>query len=78
MSGDPELFYNVWEMILSRQPEVIRNIFNSLDDEEKNTVLDHLKKMESESGWHPEQRESARAALEAILDTGNNESGQSL
>jgi hypothetical protein len=74
MSVDPEKFFNVWEMILSRQPEIIKKIFDSLDDEEKNSVMDHLLKMKSGSGWQPGQRESARTALDAILNTGHNKS----
>lgn len=68
MNGNLENFNNVWEMILSRQSEVIRQAFNRLDEEEQNTVLEHLQRMQSESGWQPSQRESAQAALEAILD----------
>ena len=72
MNADNENFYNIWEMILSRQSEVVRQAFNSLDEGEQNAVLEHLQRMQSESGWQPSQRESAQAALEAILDAGDD------
>ena len=72
MNADNENFYNIWEMILSRQSEVVRQAFNGLDEGEQKAVLEHLQRMQSESGWQPSQRESAQAALEAILDVGDD------
>ena len=74
MNADHDNFYNIWEMILSRQSEVVRQTFSSLDEEEQNAVLEHLQRMQSEPGWQPSQRESAQAALEAILDRGEERS----
>jgi hypothetical protein len=68
MNSDLEPYLNIWEMLLSRRPGVIRKTFDTLDTEEQHAVLDHLRRMVSESGWQPEQRESARAALEAIRE----------
>lgn len=70
MNGDQKTSYNIWEMLLSRQPEVIKQAFNSLDNEEQKAVLDHLHRMRSEDGWQPGQRESARVALDVISGTG--------
>jgi hypothetical protein len=50
MNSDHENFYNIWELILSRQSKLISQAFKSLDAEEQQAVLDHLKRMRSESG----------------------------
>jgi hypothetical protein len=68
MDDDQKTYLNIWEMLLSRQPEVINKAFDSLDSKEQKAVLDHLGRMMSTSGWQPEQRESARAALEVISE----------
>ena len=57
-----------WAEILSRQPERIRSAFSPLSGEEKEAVLDHLKRMTRETGWHPEQVYSATIALHALDD----------
>lgn len=56
----------LWDGLLSREPVKILKAFNTLSLDEKETVLDHIKKMADEPGWHLEQRNSARAAL-AVL-----------
>ena len=58
----------LWNNILSRKPERIRETFLSLNMQEKITVRAHLIKMTTEDGWQPAQIESARTALEAIKD----------
>jgi hypothetical protein len=60
---DPE---TLWESLLSRQPEQVRAAFNSLDPGGQKLVLEHLQRMTGEDGWHPEQRLSAQAALDAL------------
>ncbi|KPL84271.1 hypothetical protein SE15_03780 [Thermanaerothrix daxensis] len=62
-SFDPETF---WEAILSRDPQQIRATFAPLDRESQMAVMQHLFRMATEPGWHPEQRLSARKALEAL------------
>lgn len=57
---------HIWESLLSRQPAKIRAAYNALDEDSQGVVLNHLRRMAAEDGWHPEQRKSARAALEAI------------
>lgn len=55
-----------WENLLSRNPTRIQSAFLSLDPTSKQVVIAHLQKMATDPGWHPEQVESARAALETI------------
>ena len=45
----------VWDGLLSRLPEQVQASYASLDEMEKKAVLDHLDKIESQLGWHPEQ-----------------------
>jgi hypothetical protein len=56
----------VWEQLLSRNPERIRKAYSELDPKSQKSVLEHLKKMVIEEGWHPAQRASAQAALQAL------------
>jgi hypothetical protein len=57
----------LWEDLLSRQPHRIQAAFASLNPSNQETVLAHLKRMVDEAGWQPEQRISARAALDELL-----------
>lgn len=69
MSEDPTLFPNIenlWDALLSRQAEQVQTAFRSLDGEQQQAVYAHLQRMASETGWHPEQRLSAQAALDAL------------
>jgi hypothetical protein len=59
-------FSAIWERLLSREAELVRNTFNELSPGEQQAVITHLRRMASEPGWHSEQRLSARSALEAI------------
>ena len=61
-------FGDIWGMLLSRQPDEIEQVYANLDADQRDAVLDHLHKMATESGWQPEQRISAQAALDAIKD----------
>ncbi len=65
MSDPIEMF---WEEILSRQRDRILIAFRSLSEDEKAAVLNHLKGMTSEPGWHPEQIRSASTALDVLND----------
>ena len=56
----------MWDAILSRESERIRQAFSALDDSSRAVVRQHLRKMVGEAGWHPEQIKSARAALKAL------------
>jgi len=66
MDSTPEQLEVLWNDLLSRQVKLVREAFNSLDPSSQRIVLLHLKRMESESGWQPEQRTSAKAALSAL------------
>jgi hypothetical protein len=57
---------SVWDFLLSREPEQICRAFSSLDDGEKLFVLEHLRRMQTEPGWYPQQRQSAIDALKAL------------
>jgi len=70
--GDYEPYLEkTWNAILSRDKAQIIRAFNALDQESRQAVVNHLQKMSSESGWHPEQAKSARSALQAIFDEEN-------
>ena len=68
MHVEQDRFESIWETLLSREPDRIVTVFESLSPAEREAVLVHLEKMVSESGWQPGQRLSAQAALDAILD----------
>lgn len=68
----------LWELLLSRRPEEIRSAFNRLTRQEQAAVTAHLQRMATESGWHPEQRRSALAALAALTDQPQNDEGSSM
>jgi len=62
----PGAVEQLWDNLLSRQHKLVRAAFESLGEDEQVAVLAHLRKMTSEPDWHPEQRASAMAALEAL------------
>lgn len=55
-----------WDAILSRDKDAIQHGFDALDDESQKAVLQHLRKMATEVGWHPEQVRSAQIALRSL------------
>lgn len=57
---------HLWDRLLSRQPEQVREAFSELSAPDQQTVLTHLQRMAGEPGWHPEQRASALVALNAL------------
>ncbi len=56
----------LWDDLLSRQPERVRAAYASLNVHERKVVLEHIERMAREAGWQPEQRLSAKIALEAL------------
>jgi hypothetical protein len=56
----------LWDALLSRDVQRIRSVYNSLDVEDRQSILAHINRMVNEPGWQKEQRISARAALEAL------------
>lgn len=65
-----EFLEQLWDRILSREPEQIRQAFGELLAADQAVVLGHLEKMVSEDGWHAEQVISARLALETLQQGG--------
>jgi hypothetical protein len=66
MNQDQQPMENVWDKLLSRDTKQVLEIFATLDEIEQQAVLDHLRRMVQEPGWHPEQRLSAQTALKAL------------
>jgi hypothetical protein len=60
----------LWDQLLSRQPDQIVAAYLRLAVAEQAYVVRHLERMAAEPGWYPEQRLSAQAALAAIKDSG--------
>jgi hypothetical protein len=65
-NDDADDLETLWDRLLSREPEQIRSAFAALALDEQRAVAAHLQRMAAEPGWHPEQRLSAQAALDAI------------
>jgi hypothetical protein len=65
---DAHFIEDTWDKLLSRDPSLVRLTFASLDEASQVIVVEHLHKMSSEPGWHPEQVLSALAALRAIYE----------
>ena len=57
---------DIWDAILSRNPNKIIMVFKVLSEQDKTNVIRHLYKMSTEDGWHPEQKVSADTALKII------------
>jgi len=56
----------IWDSILSRNPKQIISAYSTLSSNNQKTVYQHLVKMVSEEGWHPEQVISAKSALDVL------------
>lgn len=63
-TGDPLEF--IWDGLLSQEPEQIRKVFASLDQASQRSVLLHLKRMVTETGWLSVQHQSAQFALNIL------------
>jgi len=61
-----DLIPDLWEHILSENPEKIKEVFHNLNPEEQQYVIEHLYKMATEPGWHPFQIQSARTAYKVL------------
>lgn len=66
MDEPADFLEELWDALLSRQAERVQAAYASLDRLGRQAIAAHLRRMASESGWHPEQVKSARAALEAL------------
>jgi len=56
----------IWDLILSRDPDSIQRALMQLDRQERLSIKIHLRKMTTEQGWHSEQKISAQIALNTI------------
>ncbi len=66
MTCPPNPLETVWDALLSRQAEQVQTAYTALDLASRQVVLAHLRRMVTEPGWHPEQIQSAQAALAAL------------
>ncbi len=65
--GDYEKFLEeTWSALLSRDKGEVLRVFRALDVESRKIVVQHLTKMSTQEGWHPEQVRSAQTALSAL------------
>jgi hypothetical protein len=64
--ADPLSIEQLWDSLLSRQPKKINLIFHHLNQSDRSKVIEHLNRMHTEDGWHPEQKKSALIALQSI------------
>lgn len=65
--GDYEKFLEeTWSALLSRDKGEVVRVFRALDVESRKVVVQHLTKMSTQEGWHPEQVRSAQIALSAL------------
>jgi len=58
-----------WDELLSRDPIRIKKSYEELSDSDQQAVVEHLKAMTTEEGWHAAQIGSAQIALETIDKT---------
>jgi hypothetical protein len=58
----------LWDNLLSREIEKIESSFRNLNKADRIAVIEHLNRMTTEGGWHPEQKKSAQIALKTIED----------
>lgn len=58
----------LWNNILSRDASLICEQYETLSDIDQQTVWEHLNKMATEEGWHPEQVKSAQVAIDALKE----------
>ncbi len=66
MFGQDSYLEKAWDDLLSRDADRINNRFRALDPQSQKTVMEHLQKMISESGWHIEQVLSAQVAVQTL------------
>jgi hypothetical protein len=62
----------LWSALLSRDPDTIQSTWDTLEPDEQTAVYAHLERMTTEEGWTEPQRVSARAALDALAERGED------
>ena len=68
MTDQEKFLEEIWGALLSREVDMIRQAYSSLDVGSRKAVLNHLHTMVTDTGWHPEQVLSAQAALDALKE----------
>lgn len=58
----------LWNHLLSQDPLRISEVFNQIDSNSQNQIIQHLQRMIHETGWQPMQKENAKIALEVITN----------
>ena len=58
----------LWENLLSEEPEKIHLAWNGLTPEERAAVREHLHRMSTEDGWHPAQQQAAVTARRILRE----------
>ena len=66
MNIEPDQIERLWDDLLSRQPQLIRAAFASLNASDQKAVLAHLHHMVKDTGWQPEQKISAEFAIQTL------------
>ena len=73
MNNDMNHLEKLWDDLLSRQPGPIKTAYSSLDSAGQQTVIAHLQRMVTETGWQPDQRLSAEVALQVLITKPNRD-----
>ena len=60
----------LWDALLSRDSALIQKTYKHLNEKDRKTIMDHLIKMTTETGWHSDQKFSAQAAIDAFNGLG--------
>ncbi|RPI82934.1 MAG: hypothetical protein EHM41_17155 [Chloroflexi bacterium] len=66
MNNERDFLEELWDSLLSRESTKISKAYLGLSEQEQKAVYTHLMRMVTEEGWHPEQKISAQAAIDAI------------
>ncbi len=66
MNHSPNPLETLWDALLSRHAAQVQAAYTALDPASQQVVLAHLRRMVTEPDWHPEQIQSAQAALAAL------------
>ena len=66
LDDDLDRLAQIWDDLLSGQPEKVKQAFTQLPKTDQKAVLEHLQEMVEGEGWQPAQKESANVALNAL------------
>jgi hypothetical protein len=66
LDDDFDRLAQIWDDLLSGEPEKVIRAFAQLPKTDQKAVLEHLQEMVEGEGWQSAQRESATVALNAL------------